>query len=42
MEKKVIEKILGIKLYYYQYKIILDLCKELKKNDIDTKARARS
>ena len=44
MEKIIIEKILGMKLYDYQYKMILDLgkCKELKKNDINTASRARS
>lgn len=43
MEKIIIEKILGMKLYDYQYKMILDLgkCKELKKNDINTASRAR-
>ena len=44
MEKIIIEKILGLKLYDYQYKLILDLgkCKELKKNDINTASRTRS
>ena len=44
MKKLVIEEILGMKLYDYQYKLILDLgkCKELKKNDINTATRARS
>ena len=44
MEKIIIEKILGVKLYDYQYKLILELgkCKELKKNAINTASRARS
>ena len=43
MEKTIIEKILGMKLYNYQYKFILDLLKskELKNNDINCKTRAR-